>query len=255
MRGGIPRIDRSNPLSARLLALFVPGNAAGFDIAGTNNGTLNGSPPFRLSGAGMALSVNTTTQFISLGAPPDLEIYTGNMTLSATFVSRSSQTNAQFIISKDNSSGARGFAIGINNSAGSGRGYVEVGGSSLGFASGPVLAATSPVIHQITVTKNSNTWGLSIDGVFIVSGGGSAVSANSTAKWYLSGRQYSSFFDGFDGLIIEAKIYNRVLSRAEILANFADPFQFLIFSEDVVAAQLGGKVPFRAQEAVSVVVS
>jgi hypothetical protein len=195
-------------------------NANWYSIIGANGDLVN-SPIYSISGSG-SLNFDGNTRYVNLGTPVSLELY-NNFSISTWFNSTSSVASGQaaFIVSKDYSTGARGFGIGLTKNFGaSGQSYLEVNG-------GPVICNTGTVYsndnkwHNMTLTVNSGTWTLYVDGVSIGYASPSAPTANSSANWYIGGRAYVGFFNGFPGLISQVLIYNRALSSGEVVTLYS----------------------------------
>lgn len=160
---------------------------------------------------GKCLKFNSTTQFIDLGTPQKLELYTG-FSWSAWFMGATATAASQFVLAKDFSTGNRGFGMGLN--ATPGKFKVEVGGTTFLGATGPSL--TGSVWQHAVVTNTGSTWNAYINGTFLGTFTKIVPSANTTAHWYIGGRQYVGNFDGFGGYIDNVRIYNRVLTPKEI---------------------------------------
>lgn len=205
----------------------------------TNLGTSNGS---MVSGdlvdgqVGNGLDFdNGATQFIDLGTPANLEIYT-NLTIRALIKVGETETDAQFVLSKDFSTGARGYGMGISNSVQGSKFYLEVGGSAVFSTTDPVL--NDDAWHSIAATFNGTDWEAWIDGVSLGTASTSVPTANSSANWYISGREYSGFFNGTHGTIDEVSISSVVRSDGWMAYWHEDEFDnanTFTFGEEAVS--------------------
>lgn len=192
---------------------FIEGSGiVAHDFSRSNNhATLFNSPVWTNGRNGNALSFNGTNSFVEIGFPPSLELYV-NFTLSAWVYAPSIPATSGFVLSKDFSSGSRGYGIGISSS---GFFYLEVKGNLELSTTGPLIAGTGRWFH-ILVTKSGNTWTSFVNSVQIDSHNTTAMVANPTAKWYVGGRQFVGNFAGFSGLVDDVRIYNRALTQSEI---------------------------------------
>ena len=167
--------------------------------ANANNGSPSGSPTNVTGQVGGAGSFNATTKYVDLGTPASLELYS-NVMLSAWI--KTSTGGPDFVLAKDFSTGARGYCLGLG---GGGNIMIEAGGSDY-YPGGAVLSDN--VWHYIvaTLAANGTDWVGYVDGASVGTATGSAITANSAAHWYISGRAYVGYFQGFPGYIDEARI-------------------------------------------------
>jgi hypothetical protein len=181
------------------------------DFSGNGNtGTLVNGPAWVNGKHGKALSFDGSSQHVDIGAPSDLELY-DSFTLSAWVRNTSSVGGRDFVLSKDTSTGSRGFGIGDENN----KFYLEVNGGQQILNTGPDISNTAGW-HHITVTKSGMSWTAYVDGASIGNITITNPTPNSGAHWYISGRQYGGFFNGYQGQIDDVRIYNRALSGAEV---------------------------------------
>ena len=186
-------------------------------IAGIN-GTLYNNPIWTGSNGGI-MGFNGSNQYTNLGY---YELY-NNFSIAVWFKSTSQIANntSGFIVSKDFSSGARGFGIGVSRILGfSGRIYLEVNGN-------PVISPTGTVIdgdniwHFMALQVQSNVWSIYLDGNFLTSVTPTPPTPNALAPWYSPGRAYVGVFDSFIGQISDLQLYNRPISSSEIVSLYS----------------------------------
>jgi hypothetical protein len=193
------------------------GSGSVLDSTNANNGTPNGSPvngAAKIAGGG---AFNTTTKFVDLGTPASLEIY-NTLTASAWVYCVSITGNPQFFISKDYSTGARGWGVGADGS--NGYLYLEINGASAPFYMGQVPIVSAWFHVAIVLAANGTDWYAYRNGTLVGSGAATAMTANSSAKTYISGRQYSGYFQGFNGGVDEVHIANAARSASWILTEY-----------------------------------
>lgn len=213
-----------------LILLFIPclsfgqvvayyrlnGDATDASGAGLN-GTAVGTPSYVQGVATQAVSVDKATpKYVDLGTPAALELYT-NFTVIAWISTTTTLTGGDvgFCVSKDYSTGARGWGMGMFNDQ---KGYLEVGGSQRVKNAGPTL--NDGKWHQIATTKNGTAWAVYVDGVQIGTYTGS-LTANSSAKWYINGRHYTGVFSGMVQNIDEVQFYSSAMTAAQIKNEYS----------------------------------
>lgn len=200
-----------------------------------NNGTLTNTPTATTGKIdGGANFANATTQFIDLGTPSSLEVYS-SLTVSAWIKTNLSNGSgaAMFVVSKDFSTGARGWGIGMwtDNTL-----YVEISGSPQ-ITGGTTI--NDNVWHRIVAVNNAGTWTSYLDGAAKTTVSPGSPSANSSAKTYIRGREYVGFFGGFDGNVDQVEISNTNRSADWIAADYNNqnaPNTFWTLTYDVLAA-------------------
>jgi hypothetical protein len=170
------------------------GEAADADSGATSSGKYNGA--FEFDGSG---------DEIDLGNDPKVRI-TAPITLSAWFKADTYDTSSRNMISKDGN-GFEGYAIRIHGL--SSRGICCISGSSYILNTGvePNLGQW----YHVVLTDDGTSLKCFIDGIQKGSTGSDPV-IDSTVNLFIG--------DGFDGIIDEARIYNRALTSDEVYQQY-----------------------------------
>ena len=181
--------------------------------ANRNSGANNGATATTtiIDGGG---AFNGTSQYVNLATSTSMEIYS-NFTVSG-WVRSIASTTYEFLISKDNSSGARGWDFGLAP----GQLYFEWNATPELFDIGPFLNDGN--WHFIVGEESSSSAAVSeyADGAFVISTTVSPLTPNSTADLYIGGREYSGALDPFPGAIDEVNIVNGTLSPQWIATEY-----------------------------------
>lgn len=178
------------------------GTQAGDFSGNGRNGTLINSPQWVAGKVGGALDFNGSTTYVELPTEPTL---TNNFTLSAWIYRRSTSGR---ILDKGN--------IGTDPS-----GAIEwTPGSLVPNNSTSATVSTSPPLNEwvhVAVTFSSGTVRFYQNGQFISQSNmdWTSFTAHATHIWKI-GRRASAADANFNGLIDEVRMYNRVLSDAEV---------------------------------------
>lgn len=218
-------VNRHHPINNGLVAWYLPlpgldGGTTLYDIMGLYHGPLTNvtnssygwKPDTRVGSPGACLVFGSgTTDHVEIGAPSGLEIYTGSFSVSAWVKTTSVSTS--FVVSKDFSTGSRGFGLGTNSTAY----YLEWGGA---IAVSTSAGVNDGFWHQIGFDYDGTNISWFVDGVVQGTVAKSPLAANTSAKWYISGRHYTGFFQGFDGRINDVQIRVGARSAGQIRAAY-----------------------------------
>lgn len=228
------------------LVSWWPGEGNANDIAGTNNGTLQGGATFVPGIVGQAFSLDGVNDYIDVGAGYNLD----SMTLAAwVFIDPATNTGDRRIISKDNYTllGPRKlFTLKSSSNAWGAPGrasfQLHIAGAN------EILSAPSPLTagwHHIAGVRDTavGRFELYVDGALVASKTptvlGPIDSAVSTVIGQVSPVYNAEFFNG---LIDEAEIYDRALSAAEIEANVAPAAPIVLMDATALALSNGNVV-------------
>jgi hypothetical protein len=186
------------------------GTVAGDNSGNANSGTITGAA-WVTGKYGQALNFDGTTRYVSI---PSIDIGTGDITISV-WVKFTNSPNSG-IISNMQSTGT-GYLLQTN------------GGNKFTFSLGKAWVWTSissnivyndGLFHNVVALRQSGNMVLFVDGV---RQSGTAINnVNTTTQAPLAmGRAYADLNQNyFNGVIDEAKIFNRALSETEIQADF-----------------------------------
>ena len=190
------------------------------DSAGSHDGTLTNGPTWTCVAGGNALTFDGTDDYVDAGSAATLDIANG--TVAAWFKADVAQVDEHLIVDKNQTGNVDGdFLLMIQDSDDSPspnhvRLFLENGVSSVSiFADAPVTFGTWT---HAAVTFGSGGMEMYIDGVKQADTNANTSGMDNTVPSLLIGRQGSDPNDMFDGAIDEVRIYDRVLSQAEITA-------------------------------------
>ncbi len=180
------------------------------DSSGNNNtGALNGAT-WTTGKYGGALNFNGSNT-VQIPSAPSLNLTTG-MTLAAWIKPSTSQTGWRTIMQK------QADAYFLNASKGTGT-LLPAGGGTIG-SGGPIVSGTttSPVNAwtHIALTYDGTTMRLYVNGTQVSSTAATGTIQTTTNPLWIGGN--SPYGEYFQGAIDEARVYNRALTAAEIVA-------------------------------------
>ena len=198
------------------------------------NVTFTNNFKFGDPGATDAASFDGSTAYIDIADSPSLDI-TSQITLEAwiwpnNFNKPSGQGDGNiYIISKDNA-GQRSYGLGVSDPANGGTVSCGAPGPHalmIVFASGGTYIAcaekplTLGVWHHLAGTYDKNTGNVDIyvDGVLDGTTSGSGTINVGTADVQIGAREYTGYRAFFNGVIDEARIWNRALNADEIMSS------------------------------------
>jgi hypothetical protein len=188
------------------------------DATGRNQtGTLSGATWSTAGRFGKALSFNGTSSRVNIADSSSLHL-TAAMTLEAwvrpTTVSGSWRT----AILKESSSGLA-YALYAANDASRPAGYVRVGTADTGSTASAAISLN--VWTHLATTFDGSTVRLYVNGTLVSSVARSGTPTSSTSPLRIGGN--AVWGEYFAGLIDEVRIYNRVLTAAEIQTDMNTP--------------------------------
>ena len=190
------------------------------DSAGSNDGTLTNGPTWTCVAGGNALTFDGSDDYVDAGSAASLDVSNG--TVSAWFKADTAQVDEHVIVDKNQSGFNDGdFILMIQDSDDTPspnhvRLYLEDDTSSISiFADAPVTFGTWT---HVTVTFGSSGMAMYINGVKQADTNANTSGMDNTVPSLFIGRQATDSNDMFDGAIDEVRIYDRVLSQAEITA-------------------------------------
>lgn len=212
---GWPRLNFSDPINNGLMAYYPMGGASAIgtvlsDVTrNRNTGTIVGSPPL-VTGTRNSLSFTaTSSQYVDLQAPADLELYSA-VSISAWVNYPTSIAGAQFVVAKDFSSGSRGYCLGVASD----QVYSEAGGVGAGSGTTTLKVNTWYNIG-FSLVLPSSVGAVYLNGAREGGSGAGSATANASAHWNIGRRAYVGASQYFNGNIGDVRIWNRVLSNAE----------------------------------------
>jgi hypothetical protein len=202
----------------------LAGNASDYSGNG-NNGTPIGNPSYTTGVAGTAntaISLNGSSQYVSLGHPGLYNFGANSFTVSVWFKTTASSLRQQ-LFSCDAVSG-RQFAFDINDFAGAPLVSYLFSGNSTFFAgvAGSGLAANT--WYLATFVKSGNEPGamtMYLNSAPVSSSATFGVDfpltmQATTTEVDIGHRTYSGYNDFFSGSLCGARVYNRALSASEV---------------------------------------
>ncbi len=193
------------------LVSWWPGNSSAVDLAGGNNGTLQGGVSYVIGEVGQAFSFNGSGEGVVVGNPASLQLQT--FTIDA-WIQRSSTTKASL-----SSGGGLFFSYG---SGGYGLGMFDNGQVFLTQVDasnvGTSVLITDTNWHHVAVTKSGSTVVFYIDGVAYPAAAYNPNFVFTSAA--AIGTRGDNFVGSFLGLIDEVDVFNRALATSEVQAIY-----------------------------------
>ena len=188
------------------------------DSSGNNNtGILTNGPTWTTGNVGGALSFDAINDFILIPDSPVFDIGAGDMTLTAWIRDDDIASTEGIAAHTDGSAGNDGWWAFINNAA-----HLEFSMNDSDHESTGTIS--QGVWNHVTFVKSGTAILFYINGAYdsTVDNGGNINNSDGTFKIGQNGNFYASVF--FDGAIDDVRIYNRVLTQAEIteLYNYTD---------------------------------
>jgi hypothetical protein len=201
------------------LVSWWAGESNAFDLAGTNNGALQGVVSFSPGEVGQAFNFNPASGTVVVPDSPSLRL-TNQLTIEAWINARTlSGSSGYVIVSKlGGAGGNNGYQFNlIGNTI---QGLFNSPGQawpSASLFSGPVI--TTGVWYHVAYTYDQSAIKLYCNGLPVATNviGAKAIAA-SISRLRISGDDNNHSY--FDGLIDEPAVYNRALSDAEIAAIY-----------------------------------
>jgi predicted Zn-dependent protease len=218
--------DVTNGLSA-----WYPLAGDANDYSGNgNNGAIMGSPSFTTGvngAANTALSLNGSSQYVSLGHPTLYDFGNNDFTFSVWFQTTTTGTPQQ-LFSCDDMSG-RQFIFDINDlSAGTVTAYLQNQSAVVGYRTGNILSPNT-WYHAVLVRQGN------APGALTLYLNGAAVSSfaafqndfpftmgTTTSEVDIGRRTYAGYQQYFSGSMSGMRVYNRALSASEIATLYAN---------------------------------
>jgi hypothetical protein len=197
-----------------------------------NNGTIGGSAGFTagVSGtANTALSLNGSSQYVSLGHPSLYNFGNNDFTFSVWFETTSTGTPQQ-LFSCDDISG-RQFIFDINDlSAGTVTAYLQNGSAGVvGYRTGNVLAPNT-WYHAVLVRQGNapGAFTLYLNGVAMPSFAAFQndfpfTMGTTTSEVDIGRRTYAGYQQYFSGAMSGVAVYNRALAAGEVTTLYNNP--------------------------------
>jgi predicted Zn-dependent protease len=237
-----PPVTTTNTTSStNVLGGVTNGLMAWYPLAGDandysgngNNGTIGGNASFTagVSGAAnTALSLNGSSQYVSLGHPSLYNFGGNDFTFSVWFETTSTGTPQQ-LFSCDDISG-RQFIFDINDlSAGTVTAYLQNGSAVVGYRTGNVLSPNT-WYHAVLVRQGNAPGALTLylngatAGSFAAFQNDFPFAMGTTGSEVDIGRRtYAGYQQYFSGSMSGVAVYNRALSASEVIALYASGLQ------------------------------
>jgi hypothetical protein len=186
------------------------------DLSGNGNtGTISGAS-WVAGKYGGALSFNGSTSRVSVPSSPSLNLTTA-MTLAAWIQPTVNQSGWRTILQKETDA----YALNASNSTGPLR---PSGGGTFGGAfqwvSGPTANPVNVWTH-VALTYDGTTLRLYVNGTQVASTAATGVIETTTSPLWIGGN--NPYGEYFQGLIDEARVYNRALTPTEIQTTMNTP--------------------------------
>lgn len=208
------------------LVAYFPFDDNANDASGNgNHGMLQGSVTFAPGKSGLAAQFDGTNAYVSVANCPALDL-TNSFTLSAWIFQRAAQANGYRIVDKCPAGVPGGWTFDTygNNSGGH---RLRMQGA---YHGNNVVGSTDYTLsswHHIVATVSGTTGRVYVDGQLDGEGIVGNIPSNSL-NIFIGGphpNQGAGIIEFFDGLIDDVRIYNRVLTAAEVqqLLNFSKP--------------------------------
>jgi hypothetical protein len=208
-------------LPAGLVALW-PGDGSANDVAGQNNGTLNGGVTYANDDAGAAFRFDGSTGYVFVPHSPLWDFGSNPFTI-AFWANFSSPGGEEALIADDNRAGSgenkwilfHGFqgAMYPRNMSGNSSLIFHIRGANSADIGNFPFSPVAGQWYHIAVTRNASTWTFYVNGAVI----GTArvfISVPSMTAPLTIGNAEQLYF--FNGLMRQVSIYNRALPAAEI---------------------------------------
>jgi hypothetical protein len=212
--------DDAPPAPAGLVAgyTFDAGSGSSLvDVSGNaNNGTISGGTSWTTGKYGGALSFNGSTGRVSVPASPSLGLSSA-MTLMAWIQPTASQSGWRTIIQRQTDA----YFLNASNETGPLR--PSGGGTFAGNTSWVTGTTANPVNAwtHVALTYDGAALRLYVNGTQVATGAASgAIQASSNPLWIGGNNPYGEYFQG---LIDEARVYNRALTATDIQAAMNTP--------------------------------
>jgi hypothetical protein len=215
-------VSVNNTVSTGLVAAYAFNEGAGTaaqDSSGLGNGgTLNNAVWTSAGMFGSALSFNGSNSWVSVVDSASLDLTT-SMTLEAWVRPSSLSADWRTVILKERPAGLAYALYATDGASRPPAGYIAVSGSDIGVV-GPTLLGINTWTH-LAMTYDGATLRLYVNGQLANSRSTSGAAAISTSPLRIGGN--ATWGEWFSGLIDEVRVYNRVLSQAEIQADMNAP--------------------------------
>jgi uncharacterized delta-60 repeat protein len=209
------------PVSSGLVSWW-PGEGNANDVAGTNNGVLQGGVSFTAGEVGEAFVFDGSTASIKVPASPGLTVGAGNGLTLETWVcpAAATLTQLQSIMEWNQGSGSQpiGSQLGISvfYDASLYANLLDTAGNGHLLNSDAGLMTTNFQHIAVTYDKTTGVAVLYRNGVVVTTANLGIFTPQTTYDFYIGARPAGPFANHFNGMIDEPSIYNRVLSAVEI---------------------------------------
>jgi chitodextrinase len=208
------------PAPAGLVAGYSFENGSGTtvtDVSGNgNSGTITAATWEPAGRYGGGLNFNGSTARVRVPGSPSLGLTTA-MTLAAWIRPTANQTGWRTILQRETDT----YALNASNSKGALR---PSGGATLGGAfqwvSGPTASPVNAWTH-VAVTYDGSILRLYVNGTQVATAVASGTIESSSSPLWIGGN--NPYGEYFQGVIDEARVYNRALSAAEVQAAMNTP--------------------------------
>jgi PKD repeat protein len=184
-------------------------DASGF----ANHGTISGATRATTTQFGKALKFSGTNNWITVNDSGSLDLTTG-VTLEAWVFPTASMSGWDTVIMKEQTGGLA-YSLYANSDANRPSNTVNVGGTDRDLSAGSYLPANTWT--HLAATYDGSTQKIYVNGALVGSRAQSGAITLSSGALRIGGN--SVWGEYFAGYIDEVRIYNRVLSQAEIFAD------------------------------------
>ena len=199
-------------------------NNLAYDLSGNgNNGTLNNSPTFVTGIAGNAISLNGSSQSVSLTDAADLK--SANITVSAWYKSTVPvSANAQIILDHQSTTPFYGYQLGV---ATTGKAFWSVKGTGAMVTVNGTTAMVANQWYHIVGTYDGTTMNLYVNGL----NNGTSAASTGNIDYTASvtpciGRLVGGGSSFVNGQIDELRIYNTALTVSQVGALYVSDRTF-----------------------------
>jgi hypothetical protein len=240
LAAGIPRIDWTNPLTRGLVSCYLPGQGF-FDICGVGPRlTLTSTFSYGNSVEGLAFGSATAAAGAVGSVPPALQATTRLTFYWRGVMASATLTNAEIMVLSYNNSWTAPFGITLRANTSN----LFLGWNNNGSFSSITLATTWATNVVTSVAFTLRTGGSAIgykNGVSLGSSSAGTGPITYAASPKLCFNNNPAFSGNSNCYALMGLVWNRDLSAREIQALDRDPYQFLIFPEDILSARLVGR--------------
>ena len=202
------------------LLSWWPGEGNANDIAGAQNGTLQGNAGFASGEVGQAFSFDGTNSYVQVPDAPGLDGFS-QMTLEAWVKLGEPNTNAtgtKFIVSKSDAASQTTGAYALYYGQGLLTAFVNAGGTPVSVSTG---FTDTTAFHHVAVTYDGSAVTLYVDGAAQGNAAATGAVGHTPNPFLIGAILFNNTPSNFmNGLVDEVSLYDRALAASEVQAIF-----------------------------------